>query len=65
MIDTARGIATFEALALERFPEPDKPLEYGDLLLICNDLPRNEPNKFVGIMSAMVAGARCTIVGKR
>ena len=65
MIDTARGIATFEALALERFPKPDKPLEYGDLLLICNDLPRNEPNKFVGIMSAMVAGARCTIVGKR
>jgi hypothetical protein len=63
-IDESSGIAAFQALVFNEFPDPTKPFEYGKLLLSCADFPRKQPNTFVGSLSASVVGAQCRIVGK-
>jgi hypothetical protein len=64
-VDEARGVVSFQALSFNEYPDPNQPLEYGNLLLNCDSIPRKQPNTFVGTLSAMVVGAQCRIAGKR
>jgi hypothetical protein len=63
-IDEARGIAHFAAANFSEYPDLNKPLEYGGLILNCDNVPRQEPNTFVGTLSATVIGFQCRIIGK-
>jgi hypothetical protein len=64
-INEAASTISFQALVFNEFPDPNKPLEYGNLLLSCENIPQKEPNTFVGTLSAMIAGAQCRIIGKK
>jgi hypothetical protein len=55
---------TFMAIRLSKPVDPQREIEYQDWVLICNDLPE-PPTGFVGMYSAVVAGASCRIAGRR
>jgi len=63
-IDEARGIANFAAANFSEYPDPNKPLEYSNLILNCDNVPKQRPNTFVGTLSAMIVGFQCRIIGK-
>jgi hypothetical protein len=64
-INEAQGIANFAAANFTEYPNPNKPLEYGNLLLSCDNVPVQPPNTYVGTLSASIVGFQCRIVGKK
>jgi hypothetical protein len=64
-IDDLGTSIAFRALHFSNFVDPSLPIEYDDLLLNCTGAPIPEPNKFVGQLSVMIAGATCSIVGRQ
>jgi hypothetical protein len=64
-VDGANSIIDFQIISFTAYPNPDAPLEYGDFLIQCAEIPRQEPNTFVGQLFASVIGARCKIVGRK
>jgi hypothetical protein len=64
VLSPEHSAVTFVAIRLSKPVDPQREIQYQDWVLICNDLPE-PPNGFVGMYSAVVAGAKCRIAGKR
>jgi hypothetical protein len=64
-IDTAAGTATFRFIGFNTYPDRTQPLEYGDLILQCDNVPQQRPNVFAATVSIAVAGLQCKIVGRK
>ena len=64
-IDEAHGTASFAVATFSAYPNLNQPLEYKNLLLECENLPKPMPNTFVANLVASVIGFQCRIVGHK
>jgi hypothetical protein len=61
-INLTNGTIDFQVISFSEYPDPNKPLEYKNHLIHCDQTPRQNPNKFVGQLSVMIVGAQCKII---
>jgi hypothetical protein len=65
VIDEVTGFAIFPMIGFTTYPDPTRPLEYGNLLLSSEDVPRPRPNTFTASVSIAIAGFKAQILGRR
>jgi hypothetical protein len=58
------SIANFVALSFEEYPDLNKPIEYGKLLLTCPNLPQRRPDEVVINLHWTNVGVECQVIGK-
>ena len=66
VIDDASQMAVFRAAGFNAFPNPDLPLEYGNLILSSESAPRPpRPGFFAAQISIAIAGFQAKIIGRK
>ncbi|HEY2345704.1 MAG TPA: hypothetical protein VGH80_07460 [Xanthomonadaceae bacterium] len=64
-IDSGTMRVVFKVLVFTAYPKPNEPLEFRELLLQCDAIPKPEPDTVVGNLSIMNVRIACRIVGRR
>jgi hypothetical protein len=57
-------VANFDVLSFDEYPDLNKPLQYGKLLLSCPNLPHQRPDALVVNLHATNVGVECQVVGE-
>jgi hypothetical protein len=64
-IDEARDTIYFDAMSFTDYPDPSAPIQFQNLLLQCDAIPRKDPTVFVGQLAWTIAGTQCKVVKSR
>jgi hypothetical protein len=66
VVDEQQSIAGFAAIMFTAYPDPNKPFEYGNLLLTCDKFPRLKPNENPApIFADLESPVQCRIIAKK